>query len=37
VRYTYGEEIIRQAYVDPKYHQHTEEQLSLDFDDPIPF
>jgi hypothetical protein len=34
---TYGEEIIRQEYVDPKHHQHTEEQLSLDFDDPIPF
>lgn len=33
---TYGEEIIRQEYADPKHH-HTEEQLILDFDDQIPF
>jgi hypothetical protein len=34
---SYGEEIIRQEYADLKHHKQDEEQLSLDFDDQIPF
>jgi uncharacterized protein YktA (UPF0223 family) len=34
---TYGEEIIRQEYANLKHHKRDEEQLSLDFDDQIPF
>jgi hypothetical protein len=33
----YGEEIIRQEYANQKYRKLDEEQLALDFDDPIPF
>jgi hypothetical protein len=33
----YGEEIIRQAYAEQKHRKHHEEQLVLDFDDPISF
>jgi hypothetical protein len=32
----YGEEIIRQAYAEQK-HRIDEEQLTLEFDDPIRF
>ena len=33
----YGEEIVRQEYADQKQRNFHEEQLALDFDDPIPF
>lgn len=33
----YGEEIVRQAYADQNQRNFQEEQLALDFDDPIPF
>lgn len=33
----YGEEIIRQAHADQNQRNFQEEQLALDFDDPIPF
>jgi hypothetical protein len=33
----YGEEIIRQEYASQKHRKLDEEQLALDFDDPIPF
>jgi hypothetical protein len=33
----YAEEIIRQEYANQKYRKLDEEQLALDFDDPIPF
>ncbi len=34
---TYGEEIVRQEYAELEHHKLDEEQLALDFDDPIPF
>ncbi|MCU7861620.1 MAG: hypothetical protein KZQ86_17735 [Candidatus Thiodiazotropha sp. (ex Lucinoma kastoroae)] len=34
---SYGEEIIQREYADRTRHQRDEEQLSLDFDDQIPF
>jgi hypothetical protein len=33
----YGEEIVRQEYAEQKQRKHHEEQLALDFDDPVPF
>ncbi|MET0109422.1 MAG: hypothetical protein ABW084_11035 [Candidatus Thiodiazotropha sp.] len=33
----YAEEIIRQEYASQKHRKLDEEQLALDFDDPIPF
>jgi hypothetical protein len=33
----YAEEIIRQAYASQKHRKLDEEQLALDFDDPIRF
>jgi hypothetical protein len=33
----YGEEIVRQEYTEQKQHKLDEEQLALDFDDPIRF
>jgi hypothetical protein len=33
----YGEEIIRQAYAEQNHRNFHEEQLALDFDDPVPF
>jgi hypothetical protein len=33
----YGEEIIRQEYTEQKHREHHEEQLTLEFDDPIRF
>jgi uncharacterized protein YktA (UPF0223 family) len=33
----YGDEIIHQEHADLKHHNRDEEQLSLDFDDQIPF
>ena len=33
----YGEEIVRQEYADQTHRRLDEEQLALDFDDPIPF
>jgi hypothetical protein len=35
--YLSAEEIIRQAYASQKHRKLDEEQLALDFDDPIPF
>jgi hypothetical protein len=33
----YGEEIVRQEYAEQKHRNRHEEQLVLEFDDPIPF
>lgn len=33
----YGEEIVSQTYAEQKCHNFSEEQLVLEFDDPIPF
>jgi hypothetical protein len=35
--FAYGEEIVHREYTDQNHRNFHEEQLTLDFDDPVPF